>query len=203
MSERRSAMGLRIMVFRRVLWAVPVAWGVVTITFFLSRVVTGDPVELYAPPEADQGFREQIRQQMGLSAPLPVQYVHYLGQLLHLDLGKSFTTGHPVISDLLDRFPATMELGLLGLFFGLLIGVPLGVIAAVNRERWPDFLVRGVTVGGLALPQFWIGLVLLWIFSVGRPHAEAACEQSHPGLEQLADAHLVRCPPALARRLPA
>jgi ABC-type dipeptide/oligopeptide/nickel transport system permease component len=196
-------MALRIMVLRRVLWAVPVAWGVVTITFFLARVVTGDPVELYAPPEADQGFREQIRQQMGLSAPLPVQYVHYLGQLLHLDLGKSFTTGHPVISDLLDRFPATMELGLLGLFFGLLIGVPLGVIAAVNRERWPDFLVRGVTVGGLALPQFWIGLVLLWIFSVGRPHAEAACEQSHPGLEQLADAHLVRCPPALARRLPA
>jgi ABC-type dipeptide/oligopeptide/nickel transport system permease component len=159
-------MRLRVMVLRRALWAIPVAWGVVTITFVLSRVVTGDPVELYAPPEADEAFRAQIRQQMGLSAPTPVQYVHYLGGLLHFNFGKSFTTGRPVISDLIDRFPATMELGLLGLFFGLLIGVPLGVLAAVYRERWPDFLVRGVTVGGLALPQFWIGLVLLWIFSV-------------------------------------
>lgn len=159
-------MGLRTMVVRRLLWSVPVAWGVVTITFFLSRVVTGDPTELYAPPEADAQQRAAIRAEMGLADPLPVQYLRYLGDLVRGDLGHSFTTGRPVIEDLADRLPATLELGVLGLLLGLLIGVPLGVVAAVNRERWPDFLVRGVTVSGLALPQFWIGLVLLWVFAV-------------------------------------
>lgn len=151
---------------RRVLWAVPVAWGVMTITFFLSRVVTGDPTLLYAPPDADAATLASIREKLGLADPLPVQYVHYLGDLLKGDLGESFTTGRPVLNDLLDRLPATLEIGLYGLALGLLIGIPLGVLAAVHRNKWPDFLVRVLTVGGLALPQFWIALVLLWIFAV-------------------------------------
>lgn len=151
---------------KRVLWAIPVAWGVMTIAFFLSRVVTGDPTNLYAPPDADAHTLSAIREKLGLSDSIPVQYVHYLGDLIRGNLGTSFTTGRPVWNDLMDRLPATLEIGLLGLILGLLIGIPLGVIAAVNRDRWPDFLVRVLTVGGLALPQFWIALVLLWIFAV-------------------------------------
>lgn len=159
-------MALARMILKRLFWIVPVAFGVVTITFFMARVFSGDPAELYTPPEATDELRAQIRAQLGLADPLPVQYGKYLVALLHFDLGTSFTTGQSVGADLWDRLPATLELGLAGLALGILLGVPLGVLAAVNRERWPDFLVRGVTLGGMALPQFWIGLVLIWIFFV-------------------------------------
>lgn len=153
------------LVVKRVLWAIPVSWGVMTIAFFLSRVVTGDPTYLYVPPDADQATINAVRAKLGLAAPIPVQYLHYLGDLLKGNLGTSLSTGRPVLSDLTARLPVTMEIALLGLILGLLIGIPLGVLAAVYRDRWPDFLVRILTVGGLALPQFWIALVLLWIFA--------------------------------------
>jgi peptide/nickel transport system permease protein len=154
------------MILRRLLWFFPVAFGVVTITFFTSRIFGGDPTELYAPPDATDALRAQIRAQLGLADPLLVQYVRYLGNLLHLDFGTSFVTGQSVGSDLWLRLPATLELGVVGLTIGIIGGVTLGVVAAVNRERWPDFLVRGVSLGGMALPQFWIGLVFIWIFFV-------------------------------------
>ena len=154
------------MVLRRLLWVFPVAFGVVTLTFFMARVFNGDPTELYAPPEATDALRAQIRAQLGLAYPLLVQYFHYLAELLHFNLGTSFTTGQSVASDLSDRLPATLELGLVGLVLGIAFGIPLGVIAAVHRERWPDFLVRGTTLSGMALPQFWVGLVLISIFFV-------------------------------------
>jgi ABC-type dipeptide/oligopeptide/nickel transport system permease component len=154
------------MILRRLLWVFPVAFGVVTLTFFMARVFNGDPTELYVPPEATDALRAQIRARLGLADPLPQQYIHYLLALLRFDLGVSFTTGQSVASDLWDRLPATLELGLIGLSLGIAVGIPLGVIAAVYRERWPDFLVRGVTLGGMALPQFWVGLVLISIFFV-------------------------------------
>jgi ABC-type dipeptide/oligopeptide/nickel transport system permease component len=154
------------MILRRLLWVFPVAFGVVTLTFFMARVFNGDPTELYAPPEATDALRAQIRARLGLADPLPVQYLHYLADLLRFDLGTSFTTGQSVASDLWDRLPATLELGLVGLALGITVGIPIGVIAAVYRERWPDFLLRGVTLSGMALPQFWIGLVLIWVFFV-------------------------------------
>jgi ABC-type dipeptide/oligopeptide/nickel transport system permease component len=154
------------MLIQRALWALPVALGVVTITFFVARLFGGDPTELYAPPEATDELRAQIREKLGLGDPLLVQYLRYLGEILRFDFGVSFTTGQSVGQDLTERLPATLELGLIGLGLGILIGVPLGVIAAVGREGLPDFLVRGVTLAGMALPQFWIGLVLIWVFFV-------------------------------------
>ena len=154
------------MILRRLLWVFPVAFGVVTMTFFMARVLNGDPTELYAPPEATDALRAAIRARLGLADPLPVQFVHYLGDLLRFDLGTSFTTGQSVASDLWDRLPATLELGLVGLMLGIVVGIPLGVLAAVHREHWPDFVVRGTTLSGMALPQFWVGLVLISIFFV-------------------------------------
>lgn len=154
------------LLLQRALWALPVALGVVTITFFTARLFGGDPTELYAPPEASDELRAQIREKLGLGDPLLVQYVRYLGEIARFDFGVSFTTNQSVGQDLTERLPATLELGLIGLGLGILIGVPLGVVAAVSRERGPDFLVRGVTLAGMALPQFWIGLVLIWVFFV-------------------------------------
>ncbi len=156
---------LRLLV-QRALWALPVALGVVTITFFTARLFGGDPTELYAPPEATDELRAQIREKLGLGDPLLVQYLRYLGEIARFDFGVSFTTNQSVGQDLTERLPATLELGLIGLGLGILLGVPLGVVAAVSRERLPDFLVRGVTLAGMALPQFWIGLVLIWVFFV-------------------------------------
>ena len=100
------------MILRRLLWVFPVAFGVVTMTFFMARVLNGDPTELYAPPEASDALRAEIRAKLGLADPLPLQFIHYLWDLLRLDLGTSFTTGQSVASDLWDRLPATLELGL-------------------------------------------------------------------------------------------
>lgn len=154
------------MILRRILWIIPVALGVVTITFFAARILGGDPSELYTPPEATDELRALIRAQLGLADPLWQQYLHYLNHLVHFDLGTSFTTNRNVGTDLSDRLPATLELGAAGMAIGLAAGIPLGVIASVNRERWPDFMIRGVTLTGMALPQFWIGLVLIWILFV-------------------------------------
>jgi peptide/nickel transport system permease protein len=154
------------MLLHRALWALPVALGVVTITFFTARLFGGDPTELYAPPEATDELRVQIREKLGLGDPLLVQYLRYLGEIAHFRFGISFTTNQSVGQDLTERLPATLELGLIGLGLGIVVGVPLGVVAAVSRERMPDFLVRGVTLAGMALPQFWVGLVLIWVFFV-------------------------------------
>lgn len=154
------------LILRRLFWILPVAFGVVTITFVIARVFSGDPADLYTPPEATDELRQQIRERLGLADPIYVQYVKYLWELARFDLGVSFTTGQNVATDLWLRLPATLELGVVGLTFGILFGVPLGVLAAVYREKWPDFLVRGITLSGMALPQFWIGLILIWIFFV-------------------------------------
>jgi peptide/nickel transport system permease protein len=154
------------LVFTRLLWIVPVVIGVMTITFFVGRVFSGDPTNLYSPPQADAALRAKIRASLGLDKPLIDQYFMYVKDLLHGNLGTSFTTGRNVGSDLLERMPATLELGLIALALGIVIGIPLGVLAAVNRDKWPDFLIRVFSLGGMALPAFWVGLILLWLFFV-------------------------------------
>lgn len=156
---------LRVLLIR-LFWVIPVAFGVVTITFFTARLFNGDPVELFAPPEANAELLALIRKDLGLDDPLPVQFLSYLGDLLQGDLGKSFTTGNNVAYDLSIRLPATLELGLIALFFAIVLGIPLGVLAAVHREKWPDFVIRLITLTGMAIPQFWVGLILMFIFFV-------------------------------------
>src|SRR5260370_26651003 len=116
------------MILRRLLWVFPVAFGVVTLTFFMARVFNGDPTALYAPPEATDALRAQIRAQLGLADPLPVQYFHYLADLLRFTLGTSFTTAPRVAADLSDRLPAPLGLGLVGLTPGLVVGLPLDAL---------------------------------------------------------------------------
>lgn len=150
----------------RIFWIVPVTLGVVTLTFFVARVLAGDPTDLYVPPQADEAFRETIRAQLGLDRPLAEQYVQFLGGAVTGDLGVSATTGRPVTSDLFDRLPATIELALYALVISVIVGVALGVVAAVYRDRLPDFGMRGFSLLGMSLPSFWLGLVLIFLFFV-------------------------------------
>ncbi|UZN04159.1 ABC transporter permease [Cellulomonas sp. S1-8] len=154
------------LVARRASGALLVVLGVVTITFLLTRVFIADPTNMFVSPTADAQERARVREAMGLSDPLVTQYLRFLGDLVQGDLGRSFLTGRPVVTDLMDRLPATLELALYALVAGTVIGIAAGVIAAVTEGSWFDQLVRMISVAGLALPQFWVGLMLIWIFFV-------------------------------------
>jgi ABC-type dipeptide/oligopeptide/nickel transport system permease component len=150
-----------------------VVLGVVTVTFIVTRVLAPDPTSLFlggsssgfADAQAKAAAIAKVRQQLGLNASIPAQYVHFLNQLLHGDLGQSFQTGRTVTGDLWARFPATAELALYSLTLGVALGVGTGVLAAVRRGRLADVASRVFTIGSLAMPQFWVGLMLLWIFA--------------------------------------
>jgi ABC-type dipeptide/oligopeptide/nickel transport system permease component len=146
--------------------AIVVILGVVTLTFLLSRVFTANPVSLFVSQTATPQMRAQLSAQLGLGDPLLVQYARFLGDLLHGNLGTSFLTGRSVTSDLLLRLPATLELAVYALIGGVAAGLVAGVIAAVRKGGIIDQAVRLITIGAVSLPQFWVGLMLLWIFFV-------------------------------------
>ena len=133
-------------------------------TFLMARVVPGDPAQVIAGPHASAETVQAIRHQMGLDQPLPVQYGKYVAGLTHGDLGISTATQRPVAEDLLTFFPASLELVFYSFVIALVIGVPLGIISAVKRESKVDYVARVISIGGLSLPTFWFGLILILVF---------------------------------------
>ncbi|GAA3195448.1 ABC transporter permease [Dactylosporangium siamense] len=146
--------------------ALLVIWGVVTFTFLVVRVVAPDPIGLLVPPGAGTEVRDAVRTELGLDGSIVSQYGIYLGHLARGDLGTSFGTNQPVSDDLLDRFPATLELAVPALIIGVALGTGLGIVAALRRGRLADHAIRVVTVAALAMPPFWLGLMLLSLFFV-------------------------------------
>ncbi len=140
--------------------------GLIVITFVVSNVVPSDPAALAAGPDATRDMVATIRHEYGLDQPLPRQFIRYLGDILHGDLGRSVQTGDSVGEDLRRYFPATMELVLLSMAMSVLVGIPMGVLAAVRRNRPFDHLVRMLAVSGVALPAFWAALLLQLVFAV-------------------------------------
>jgi peptide/nickel transport system permease protein len=137
-----------------------VTLGITLVTFVTLHLFPADPARLLAGPGADEGQIRAIRQDLGLDRPLPVQYARYLRDLAHGNLGRSIQTGQPVADDLVKRLPATLELAAVTMLVYIGLAVPLGILAAVTRGRWPDLLIRLVAVGGLAVPPFWLGFLL-------------------------------------------
>ncbi|ARJ42552.1 peptide ABC transporter permease [Pantoea alhagi] len=138
--------------------------GVCVITFIISHLIPGDPARLLAGDRASDEMVQHIRHQLGLDLPLWQQFIHYVSDLLHGDLGTSIRTGRPVLADIRLFFPATLELALCALLLALLIGVPLGVLSAVFRNRWLDHLVRLLAITGISTPAFWLGLGVIVLF---------------------------------------
>ena len=153
-------------VLRRLLLAVPALWAAVTLVFFLFHLIPGDPAELIAGELAPREVVESIRHQMGLDLPLPLQYVHYLGGLAHGDLGISKVSQQNAADALLQRLPATVELAVLALSLALALGSTAGLIAAVKQYSWLDYLATVLSVSGISIPSFWLGLMLIILFSV-------------------------------------
>lgn len=138
--------------------------GVCVITFIISHMIPGDPARLLAGDRASNEMVLNMRHQLGLDRPLYVQFYRYVVDLLHGNLGTSIRTGRPVLEDLRAFFPATLELALSALLLAIVLGVPLGVLSAVYRNKLPDILVRMMSVIGISTPAFWLGLGVIILF---------------------------------------
>ncbi len=149
------------LVLKRLAWLAPTLAGLVAIVFFISRVIPADPVALLAGETASRAQIELLRQKLGLDQPLIVQLAQYYKQLLSGDLGTSLFTTRPVWEDLSARLPATIELTVAAMLVSVVLGIPLGVVAALNRNNFVDHLLRVVTVAGLAVASFWLGFYVV------------------------------------------
>jgi len=149
---------------RRLLLIAPALLGVLFITFFLTRIIPGNPVDRMVGFFVSDERRAEIMREYGFDQPYYVQFARYLGGLVRGDLGTSFLTSRPVLLDLRQRFPATLELTLYAMIFAMLAAVPLGIASAVWKDSWVDHLGRIISVLGVSMPVFWFGLVLVYLF---------------------------------------
>jgi peptide/nickel transport system permease protein len=149
---------------RRLLTVVPTIIGVIIVTFMLTRVLPGDPAIYFAGPAATPQSIAEIRKTLGLDRPLPVQFVHYVDDLAHGDLGNSLSTGQSVVTEIASRLPASAELTLFALVISMAVAIPLGILAAVRQGSWIDHICRIVATAGVSLPVFFTGLLLVYVF---------------------------------------
>ncbi|MBI2719144.1 MAG: ABC transporter permease [Rhizobiales bacterium] len=138
--------------------------GLTAVTFGIGRFIPVDPVLAVVGDHATRAVYDKTYLAMGLDRPVPVQYLIYLRKLVSGDFGQSVMTSRPVLSDLMQFFPATFELATIATLIGVIIGVPAGVTAGALKGRWPDHLVRIVGLFGYSMPVFWLGLVGLFVF---------------------------------------
>jgi len=151
-------------VLRRIGGSIPSLIGVIVVTFLLSRALPGDPAVYFAGPAANAESVQQVRESLGLDKSWPEQFVRYIVDLAHGSLGNSLTTGQPVMSDLIQRLPASIELTLAALIFAIVVAVPLGVLAAARPDSAIDHLCRGLVTVGAAFPTFFIALLFVYVF---------------------------------------
>jgi ABC-type dipeptide/oligopeptide/nickel transport system permease component len=152
---------------RRAAIAAPVLFGVTVLVFLILHLIPGDPAQILlfgSRPTPEQ--IQQLRVQLGLDQPLPVQYFSYVGRLLHGDLGTSFITGRPINEEIAARFPDTLQLTLAAMFVAVLIGVPVGIVGGMRPGSWTDRIAGGFSILGVAVPYFWFALVLVLVFAV-------------------------------------
>lgn len=160
---------MRAYILRRLLLLIPMLFGASLVIFLMLRLGPSDPaldyLRLSKVPPTPQAL-EDARQMLGLDRPLADQYLHWIGRALRGDFGTSYALQRPVLPDLLHFLPATMQLAGTALAFTLLVSVPLGIWAARHRDRWPDHLVRLIAFLGVSVPNFWLGFLLVLVFSV-------------------------------------
>src|SRR5262245_30376586 len=151
---------------QRVAWTGPVLLSVVTVVFVVVRVLPGDPAQAALGENASSAAVAELRAELGLGAPLPIQYLRFMGDLARGDLGRSMISRVPVRDQIAYNLPFTLELTLVALVVGILVGVPVGVGTAVGRNRLPDYVGRGLSLAGLSTPAFFLGILLIMLFSV-------------------------------------
>ena len=156
-------------ILKRIALLVPILLGVSILIFGVIRLAPGDPAEVMLGPTAAQEDIELLREKLGLNRPIVVQYGIFLKNALHGDLGRSIKTNNPVMEELLQRFPATITLAFSSIILALLVGFPLGMIAALKQNTVWDALSSFLALAGFSIPNFWAGLMLMLLFSIVVP----------------------------------
>jgi len=159
---------LRTFILRRLLYAIPTLIGISIITFAIVRLSPGDPIRFFTFGVQDitAADIERLRAAYGLDKPIPLQYVDWVGRILRLDFGRSLIYNKDAGQLILELLPNTLQLAITSLVLQLVIGVPLGVVAALKRGTWTDGAIRVFGVAGHAVPAFWLGLMLILFFAV-------------------------------------
>ena len=152
-------------IFRRVLLMIPTLFGVAVVIFLLLRVVPGDVVEARYLTQGSQfqsqDLMDQERKKLGLDQPLWKQFTGWMGGVLHLDFGLSMWTGSPITEEIKLRFALSLQLALMATIVATLLAIPLGILAAVKQDSWIDYGVRVFSIAGLAMPSFWLGILMI------------------------------------------
>jgi peptide/nickel transport system permease protein len=151
-------------VLRRLILSAIVIFGVVTITFIIARVIPSDPARMMVGPRAKAEQVARMREVMGLDRPLYEQFIQYVGGLLRLDFGISFSSRQPIVNELRQFLPATLELVFISVFLSVIIGIPLGVITSARPNSWFDQFTRVISISGVSIPTFFLALILQIIF---------------------------------------
>lgn len=153
-------------IFRRLLQMIPVTLGILTLVFSLIHLIPGDPAMQIAGEGARPEDVTAVRKALGLDQPLWSQYVHYVGRLAHGDLGTSFRTNEKVSHEIMQRYPATIQLAFGAMLVALLVSFPLGIISAIYRNSWIDNVARVFALIGVSMPSFWFGPLLIIAFAI-------------------------------------
>ena len=151
---------------RRLIETIPVLVGVSVVVFMFLRLIPGDPALTLLGERATEANLARVREQLGIDQPIYIQYWRYMGGVMQFDVGKSIRSNRPIADEARGRFPATIELATTALVLATAVGVTGGIIAGVGRGTLADHVARVVSLGGVSIPIFWLGLVLIWVFAV-------------------------------------
>jgi ABC-type dipeptide/oligopeptide/nickel transport system permease component len=154
---------------RRMIYVLPTLWAVVTFVFFLIRIVPGGPAVAALGSYATAESIRQLEKQMGLDKPILVQYGKFLKDLCQGDLGKSLITNKPISQEISRALPYTLDLAIGGMIIGILFGIPTGIITALRRNRPPDYIGRILSLIGISMPEFYLGILLMYILAIKLP----------------------------------
>lgn len=163
-SQRSRPVRILSYLLRRLVFVVPVLLGVTLLTFVTTRLIPGNPIDRIVDAITGEQARQELIKQYGFDQPVHVQFVRYLRDIASGKFGRSFNTGQDVFDDLRQRVFATLELTFLSMLLAIVIGIPFGVLAALRRNSIIDHLLRVVSVGGVSVPSFWLGIILIYIF---------------------------------------
>ncbi|MBE7427476.1 MAG: ABC transporter permease [Burkholderiaceae bacterium] len=151
---------------KRLAQVVPTLVFVSMLIFGLQQLLPGDPAKVLAGEEQDPGVIAHLREKLHLDEPLPVRYAYWIGGVLKGDFGESIRTQQPVLDLVLQKLPVTIQLGTMAFAIALLIGIPAGIVAAIGRGTWWDSAANAVALWGISTPNFWLGILLILLFSV-------------------------------------
>lgn len=151
---------------KRLLVAIPTLLIISIFVFSLQKLLPGDPVLAMAGEERDPATIEFLREKYRLNDPMPIQYLNWLGGVVTGDFGISLRTNQPVLELIGQKLPVTIQLAVMAMFFAMIIGIPIGILAAVKKNTWIDYTANIVALSGLSIPNFWLGIMLILLVSV-------------------------------------